>query len=77
MGCKGGEVTSDHKEKLKLLEKMLSYPPRFRLKFQLEEDIIAVRSQNVSVRINGVQPPTTDTITLEITGICILCLSLF
>ena len=69
MGCESGEVTSDNIEMLELLEDKCSYPPRFRLQFKLEENIVDARSQNVTVRFNGVHPPTTDTIVLEKAGI--------
>ena len=70
MGCEGGEVTSDHKERLKLLEQLLSYPPRFHLKFKLE-NIMDVGTQNITVTFNDVHPPTKNTIVLEKTGIFI------
>ena len=70
MGCEGGEVTSDHEESLKLLEELLSYPPRFRLKFK-EENLMDTGSQNMTVTFNGVHPPTIDMIVLEKAGIII------
>ena len=72
MGCEGGELTSDNIEMLELLEDKCSYPPRFRLQFKLEENVIDARSQNVTVRFNGVHPPTTDTIVLEKAGMYIV-----
>ena len=69
MGCEGGEVTSDNIKMLELLEDFLSYPPRFRLQFNVQDDVIDARSQNVKVRFNGVHPPTTVTIVLEKAGI--------
>ena len=72
MGYEGGELTNNHKERLKLLEKLLSYPPRFRLKFKLQlQNIMEVKSQSVTVRFNGVNPPTTIDIVLEKAGIYI------
>ena len=50
---------------LELLEDSLSYPLRFQLNFKIQENIIDARSQKVTVRFNGVHPPTTDTIFLE------------
>ena len=52
MGCEGGEVTSDNIKMLELLEDFLSYPPRFRLQFNVQDDVIDARSQNVKVRFN-------------------------
>ena len=72
MGCESGELTSDNIEMLELLEDLFSYPPRFRLQFKLEEDVIDARSQNVTVRFNGVHPPTTNTIVLEKAGMYIV-----
>ena len=71
MGCEEGEVTSDNIKLLELLEEFLSYPPRFRLQFSVEDNVIDARNQNVTVRFNGVHPPTIDTIVLEKAGILI------
>ena len=69
MGCEGREVTSDNIKMLELLEDFLSYPPRFQLQFSVEDNVIDARSQNVTVRFNGVHPPFTDAVILEKTGI--------
>ena len=69
MGYEGGGVTNEHVESLKLLEELLSYPPRFRLKFK--ENVMDAGNQNITVTFNGVDPPTIDTIVLEKTGILI------
>ena len=69
MGCEGGEVTNDNIKMLELLEDFLSYPPRFQLQFSVEENVSDARCQNVTVRFNGVHPPTTVTIVLEKAGI--------
>ena len=70
MGYEGGEVMSNHIERLKLLEQLFSYPPRFRLKFKVE-NIMDVGTQNITVTFNDVHPPTIDTIVLEKAGIFI------
>ena len=69
MGCEGGEVTSANIKMLELLEEFYSYPPHFRLQFSVEDNIFDARSQNVTVRFNGVHPPTTVIIVLEKAGI--------
>lgn len=70
IGYEEGQLTSDHIEMLELLEDVLSYPPRFRLKFK-RENLMTVKSQNVTVTFNGVHPPTSVTIVLEKAGIFI------
>ena len=69
MGCEGGEVTSANIKMLELLEDFLSYPPRFQLQFSVEDNVIDARSQNVTIRFNGVHPPTTVAVILEKAGI--------
>ena len=68
MNCEGGEVTPDNEEILHLLEEDLSYPPRFRLQFESVPDV-CVSSQNVKVKFNGIDPPTTFSIILQRSGI--------
>ena len=72
MGCENGEVTSDNIEALQVLQKKLSYPPRFQLEFKDSKSANNLRSQNVIVKFNGVTPPATATITLEKSGIFFL-----
>ena len=77
MGCEGGEVTSDNIERLQVLQKTLSYPPRFRLKFKASKCGNISKSQNITVKFNGITSPAKATVTLEKSGIsfsfCIIC----
>ena len=68
MNCEGGVVTSDNEETLYLLEEDLSYPPRFRLKFESIPDVY-VSTQNVKAKFNNVNPPTTFSFSLQKSGI--------
>ncbi|XP_019854556.1 PREDICTED: uncharacterized protein LOC100633393 isoform X4 [Amphimedon queenslandica] len=64
MGCENvAEVTEEELKRLKLLEKKLSYPPRFRMQFT--SDAVVEKSQKVIVRFNQVHPPVKNTILLE------------
>uniref|UniRef100_A0A1X7UGG2 Death domain-containing protein n=1 Tax=Amphimedon queenslandica TaxID=400682 RepID=A0A1X7UGG2_AMPQE len=64
MGCENAaEVTEDELKRLKLLEKKLSYPPRFRIQFI--SDAVVEKSQKVIVHFNQVHPPVKSTILLE------------
>ncbi|XP_019862576.1 PREDICTED: uncharacterized protein LOC109591248 [Amphimedon queenslandica] len=64
MGCENAaEVTEDELERLKMLEDILSYPPRFKIQFK--SDTVVERSQIVTVRFNQVHPPVKSTILLE------------
>ena len=68
MNCEGGDVTPDNEEILHLLEEGLSYPPRFQLQFKSVPDAY-VSTQNVKVKFNGIDPPTTFSIILQKAGI--------
>ena len=72
MGCESGEVTSDNIERLQVLQKTLSYPPRFRLEFKASKSANKLRSQNITVKFNGVTPSAKATVTLEKSGISFL-----
>ena len=64
MGCdNAAEVTEDELDELKMLEDLLSYPPRFRIQFK--SDAVVEKSQKVIVRFSQVHPPVTNTILLE------------
>ena len=64
MGCENvAEVTEDELERLKMLEDLLSYPPRFRIQFI--SDAVVEKSQKVIVQFNQVHPPVKSTILLE------------
>ncbi|XP_019854350.1 PREDICTED: uncharacterized protein LOC109583440 isoform X2 [Amphimedon queenslandica] len=64
MGCKNAaEVTEDEFERLKLLEDICSYPPRFKIQFK--PNAAVKRSQKVIVQFNQVHPPVNSTILLE------------
>ena len=78
MGCDGGVLTRDNIEMLELLEEVLSYPPRFRLEFKATKSANNLRSQNVTVKFNGVTPPAKAIVTLEKSGISFLfCIYIF
>ncbi|XP_019852218.1 PREDICTED: uncharacterized protein LOC109582069 [Amphimedon queenslandica] len=64
MGCENdAEVTEDELERLKILEDLLSYPPRFKIEFI--SDAVVEKSQKVIVRFNQVHPPVKSTVLLE------------
>ena len=64
MGCENAaEVTEEELKRLKLLEKVFSYPPRFRIQFT--SDAVVENSQKVIVQLNQVHPPVKSTILLE------------
>ena len=64
MGCENAaEVTEDELERLKMLEDLLSYPPRFRIQFI--SDVVVEKSQKLIVQFNQVHPPVKSTILLE------------
>ena len=60
MDCEGSIVTEEKKEALKFLEDCLSYPPRFQIKFEYNDNVTA--STKVTVTVNGISyhgnPPT-------------------
>lgn len=64
MGCENAaEVTDDELERLKMLEDILSYPPRFRIQFI--SDTVVEKSEKVTVQFNQVHPLVQNTIVLE------------
>ena len=70
MGCEGAIVTQEHISRLDLLEEISSYPPRLMLQF-IRTDSNSVechRNQQVNVRFENVDPPTTIGILLESEG---------
>ena len=77
MGCKGGEVSNENMEVLKLLEEKLSYPPRFQLHFTVDRSADCSSKQNVTVNFDGLNPSISATIVLEKSGIYMCIYSIF
>ena len=71
MGCKGGEVSNENIEVLKLLEETFSYPPRFQLHFTVDRSADYLSKQNVTVNFYGLNSSISATIVLEQSGIYI------
>ena len=67
MGCEGAIVTQEHIDRLDLLEEISSYPPRLELQFTRTDSnsVEYHRNQQVNVRFENVDPPTTIGILLE------------
>ena len=66
MGCKVGEVSDQNLKELKFLEDNLSYPPRFKLKFQYINAEKIATEENVT--FNGVLNSPPFIITLKKPG---------
>lgn len=62
MGCEGEEVTEENTKALKNLEDDLSYPPRFQIKFECDNDNVEKTRTEVTVTFDGLlyhgNPPT-------------------
>ena len=69
MGCERGIVTQENIDCLDCMEDLLSYPPRFRLKFTLDSTVDRPPKEHLlHVSFVDVNPPTTTTIVLEQAG---------